>query len=184
MKLRILISVSLVLLAVLAAHAQSAEDFFNSGAQFYISNNIPAALEKTEKGLKLYPDNVQLKKLEELLKRQQQSRQNQRQQKQNQSQRQQKSSGRKNQQQQKQQNQAQAQKQSEPHKKQQEARSSASQAGKKQEEKNGQKKAEAANKMTPQEARRLLDSQKNNEQFLRLKPPTPPPNSKRPIEDW
>ena len=28
-----------------------AEDFFNGGAQLYISNNIPAALERTEMGL-------------------------------------------------------------------------------------------------------------------------------------
>src|SRR5271163_4239432 len=67
----------LLLLLVFAAQrvcAQlaPADDFFNSGAQFYISNNIPAALEKTESGLQLYPDDEKLQKLEKLLKQQQQ----------------------------------------------------------------------------------------------------------------
>ena len=71
MRLRLLINLSLALSAVLSASAQIAQtslNFFNSGAQLYISNNIPAALERTENGLKLYPDDVKLKKLEELLK--------------------------------------------------------------------------------------------------------------------
>ena len=72
MTLRPLISLELLLLAALAARAQTVEEFFNSGAQFYISNNIPAALEKVEGGRKLYPEDVKLKKLEELLKQQQQ----------------------------------------------------------------------------------------------------------------
>ncbi|HZI30750.1 MAG TPA: hypothetical protein VFF11_00310, partial [Candidatus Binatia bacterium] len=71
MKLRILlISLSLALFAWQSAIAQlaPADDFFNSGAQFYISNNIPAALERVESGLQNYPDNAKLKKLEQLLK--------------------------------------------------------------------------------------------------------------------
>ena len=81
------------------AQLAPADDFFNGGAQAYISNNIPAALERTEDGLKLYPDDVKLKKLEELLKQK-----NQQQQQQSQSQ-QQKSDSQKNQQQQNQQSQ-------------------------------------------------------------------------------
>src|SRR5271170_6512059 len=54
-----------------------ADDFFNSGAQLYISNNIPAALEKTEDGLKIYPNDEKLQKLEKLLKQQQQQSQSQ-----------------------------------------------------------------------------------------------------------
>src|SRR5476649_212570 len=68
------------------AQLAPADDFFNGGAQLYISNNIPAALERTESGLKLYPDDVKLKKLEELLKQQQQSQNSQSQQNQQQSQ--------------------------------------------------------------------------------------------------
>src|SRR5262249_14206382 len=77
----------------LGAQLLTAESFFNSGAQLNNSNNIPAALERTETGLKLYPNDVKLKKLEELLKQQQQQQQNQQQQnqqnQQNQSQQQQ-----------------------------------------------------------------------------------------------
>ena len=73
MRLLLLISLSLALFAAPKALAQlaPADDFFNSGAQFYISNNIPAALERTESGLKFYPDDEKLQKLEKLLKQKQ-----------------------------------------------------------------------------------------------------------------
>ena len=85
----------------ICAQLAPADDFFNGGAQFYISNNIPSALERTESGLKIYPDDEKLKKLEELLKQQQQNQQNQSQQQQNKQnqQSQQNSSDQKNQQQ-------------------------------------------------------------------------------------
>src|SRR3974390_335776 len=102
MKLPLLLGVSLLLLAGQTARAQSAADYFNSGAHFYISNNIPEALVPVEAGLKQYPDDVKLKKLYELLKQQQQSQNNQSQQNQSQSQ-QQKSNSQQNQQQQSQQ---------------------------------------------------------------------------------
>jgi len=184
MPLRLLISLSLALLAGLAARAQTAEDFFNSGAQFYISNNIPAAWQRVESGRKLYPDDVKLKKLEELLKQQQQQQSKQNQQNQSQQRQQQNSGGQKNQPQRNQQKEQQARKQSEQQKKQQEAQSSAGQADKKQGGQNEQKQTEASNQMTPQEARRLLDAQKSDEQFLQLKPQAPPQNTQRPIEDW
>lgn len=184
MKLRILTSLSLGLWGLWAAptaFAQTAENFFNSGAQLYISNNVPAALEKTEQGLKLYPDNVKLQKLEKLLKqhRRQQSKQNQRQKQQNQSQPQQQSGHRKNQPQPNQQ----TPKQTKPQKKPSEARSSAEPARKRQGEENKKNQAQAPNRMTPKEAKRLLDAQKGNEQFLQLKPHTPP-KSQQPVEDW
>lgn len=102
---RILISLSLALFAWQTAVAQlaPAEDFFDSGAQLYISNNIPAALERVEMGLKTYPDDEKLKKLEELLKQQQKQNQQQ-----NQQQQQSKNDQQKNQQ--NQQNQSQQQK--------------------------------------------------------------------------
>jgi FtsZ-interacting cell division protein YlmF len=87
------------------AQFAAADDYFNGGAQLYISNNIPAALEKTEDGLKFYPDDAKLKKLEELLKQQQksQSSQSQQNQQQQQSQSQQNANNQKNQQQNRQQ---------------------------------------------------------------------------------
>src|ERR1035438_2731650 len=79
MTLRLLISLSLLLLAWQKVGAQlaPADDFFNSGAQFYISNNIPVALQRVEDGLKTYPNDEKLKKLEQLLKQQQQQQQQQ-----------------------------------------------------------------------------------------------------------
>ena len=79
MRLSLLISLSLLLLSWQTACAQlaPADDFFNSGAHFYISNNIPQALESVEEGLKQYPSDVKLKKLEELLKQQSQQQQQQ-----------------------------------------------------------------------------------------------------------
>src|SRR5580692_10058443 len=84
MRLLLPISVSL-LLALRAAQAQTANDFFNGGAQSYISNNIPKALESVDAGLKQYPDDVKLKKLYELLKQQQQQNQQNQQNQSNQS---------------------------------------------------------------------------------------------------
>lgn len=183
MKLRILISLSLALLALQAAHAQTAEDFFNHGAQFYISNNVPAALEKTENGLKRYPDDVKLKKLEKLLKQHQKQQSKQKQQ--NQSGQQQNSSRQKNQEQQKQQPQEQEkQNQLQQEKKPQPAQSSAGQSREKQSEPKEPAQAKAGKQMSPEEAKRLLDSQKGDEQFLQLRPKVPPRNRQPPTEDW
>src|ERR1035438_5562070 len=101
----LLLSLSLLLPAwqKVCAQLAPAEDFFNSGAQLYISNNVPAALERVELGLKTYPDDEKLKKLEALLKQQQQSQQQQQQQNQKNQSQQQKSDSQKNQQPQKQQ---------------------------------------------------------------------------------
>ena len=165
------------------AQIENADAFFNSGAQFYISNNIPAALERTETGLKLYPDDVKLKKLEQLLKQQQQQ-QSQQQQKNNQSQKNQSpQSQQQSQNQQQRQNdqekQKQQQDQSARQKQQEQQQQNRQSAGKKEDE----QKAAPAGQMTPQEAQRLLDAQKENEQFLQLKP-NAPPRSKQPAEDW
>jgi Ca-activated chloride channel family protein len=170
LRLPILASLNLLLLATPAANAQTADDFFNGGAQFYISNNIPAALEKTESGLKLYPNDEKLQKLEKLLKQRQQSQQNQ---KQNQSQQQQ-SQQQKNQQQQNQANQNQNSRQ------QQNAQQQQSQSAR---EKSGEEK-EQGNAMSPQEAKQLLDAQKGDEQVLQLKPKGSPQNFNRPFKDW
>jgi Ca-activated chloride channel family protein len=156
-----------------------ADDFFNGGAQLYISNNIPAALEKTENGLKLYPNDEKLKKLEELLKQQQQSQSSQSQQNQQ------------NQQSQKNQTQQQAQNNQQPQNQQDQ-----NQSGQKKEDdqkpqqqkpsdekKNGENQP-VAGQMTPEEAKQLLDAQKGNEQVLQLKPQGKPENQNRSFKDW
>jgi Ca-activated chloride channel family protein len=200
MRLLLLISVSL-LLAWHAAHAQSADDFFNGGAHSYISNNIPQALDTVEAGLKRYPDDVKLKKLYELLKQQQQSQQqsqnNQSQQNQNQQSQpnqpqQQKSNSQQNQppsqqnsqpQNQNQQNPS-DQKNAEPQKQQPPQKSEEKQNGGKPENQNAQNQPATAGQMTPEDAKRLLDAQKGDEQFLQLNPQGKPQTQPPPIKDW
>jgi hypothetical protein len=199
MRLLLPISVSL-LLAWQAARAQSADDFFNSGAHSYISNNIPQALNSVETGLKRYPEDVKLKKLYELLQQQSrqqsqnnQSQQNQNQQsQQNQSQPKQSQNNRQNQQSTQPNSQSQNQNQqnpsgqqnARPQKQQQPRASGGKQGGDQQEHQNEQGQPLAAGQMTPEAAKRLLDAQKGDEQFFQLKPQTPPPNDQRPIKDW
>jgi len=171
---RLLISLSVLLIAAPKISAQLAppDDFFNSGAQLYISNNVPAALERVEMGLKTYPDDVKLKKLEELLKQKNQ------QQQQNQSQ-QQKSDSQKNQQQQKQNSQEQP-KQDEQQKQQEQQKSD----GEKQDKPDAQAQPVKPGELTKDEAKRLLDAQKVNEQILQMKPQAKPRNPDQPVRDW
>ena len=174
----------LLLLAwqTVGAQLQSpADDFFNGGAQLYISNNIPSALEKVESGLKIYPNDEKLKKLEALLKQQQQSQQNQQQ---NQSQQQQQQNQQQNQQQ-KQNSQDQhkqdQQKNNEQQKQQDQQKSS---ADKKDGQQNDQNQQAAAGQMTPEEAKRLLYAQKGDEQVLQWKPQGKPEDQNKPVKDW
>ena len=209
MRLPLLISLSaLLLLSWQRAGAQiaPADDFFHSGAQLYISNSIPQAKEVVEMGLKLYPDDEKLKKLEELLNQQQQQQQNQQQnQQQQQSQSQQNQQNQQNQQQQQNQQDQSQQNQSQPQQQQsksdqdkqnqQQQQNQANQdkqdqqqqqnAGK---DKSGnqdqQAQAVAAGRMTPEEAKKLLDAQKGDEQLLQWKPADKPRDTSKPIKDW
>jgi len=202
---RLLISLSVLLIAAqkLCAQLAPAEDFFNGGAQLYISNNIPAALERVEMGLKTYPDDEKLQKLEKLLKQQQQ--QNQQQQKQQnqqqQSQQDQKQQDKKDQQQKQDQKQQQEQKQNSDQQKQDQQKPSDQKKDEEQKKQQEQKKDAGdkpkdekqdqqpgqpvkAGEMTPEEAKRLLDAQKGNEQFLQMKPQDKPRDPNGPIKDW
>src|SRR6267378_1937382 len=77
MPLRIPVSLSLFLLTCQAVCAQTlpADEFFHSGAQSYLTNNLARAREEVDTGLKIYPDDIKLKKLDELLKQQSQQQQ-------------------------------------------------------------------------------------------------------------
>jgi Ca-activated chloride channel homolog len=204
-RLPLLLSLSLLLCSWQKAGAQLAppEDFFNSGAQLYISNNIPGALERVELGLKTYPDDEKLKKLEQLLKQQQQQQQQNQQQQQQNQQQQQQNQQQKNQQNQQNQSQQQnsqdQQKQDEEKKKEEEQKKQEQQkqqeqqqqkqaAQKKDDEKKDQQEQEAqpvkAGQMTPQEAKRLLDAQKDNEQLLQMKPEQKPRDTSHSVKDW
>jgi Ca-activated chloride channel family protein len=202
MKLSLLISLSLLLCAAqkVCAQLRPADDFFNSGAQFYISNNVPQAKQQVEMGLKHYPEDEKLKKLDELLKQQQQSQsqQNQQQQQQNQQdksqsqnskdQKDQQSQAGQDQQKQEQKDQAKKsadqKKEEEKQQAEQQKASPDKKEGEKPEDKNAEGQPVKAGQMTPGEAKHLLDSQKGNEQFLQLKPPEKPQDNQRKIKDW
>src|ERR1035437_3898918 len=162
MRLQLLTSLSLLLLSLQSACAQSADDFFHGGAQFYLSNNIASAKEEVDTGLKFYPGDTKLKKLDELLKQQSQQQSQQNQPAQNQS-------GQQNDKQQEQQ---------------QQEKSAGKQSDEKRDGQTGQSQALKAQEMSPEEAQRLLDAQKGDEQFLQLKPKNPPESPNKPIKDW
>jgi Ca-activated chloride channel homolog len=178
----------LLLLLVLAtqkvcAQLAPADDFFNGGAQFYISNNIPAALERTEDGLKLYPNDDRLQKLEKLLKQQQQNQQSQQQQSQSQQNSSSQKNQQQNQQQQSQQN-SQDQKKSDAQKQSEQQKASEQKSSdEKKENQNGENQP-VPGQMTPGEAKRLLDAQKDDEQVLQMKPQGKPQNNQKPVKDW
>jgi Ca-activated chloride channel family protein len=181
LRLLILISISLGALAPHRACAQTADDFFHTGAQAYLTNNTTLAKEQVAKGLKQFPDDIKLKKLDELLKQQQQQ-QNQQQQQQNQSQQNQ-SQSKQDQQKQNQQQKSQQQKEKQDEQqKQQQPQKQKDQEKKGDEEKQKEEQTPAA-QMTPEEAKQLLDSQKNDEMLL--------PNNRNqkhdrdhPLKDW
>src|SRR6266487_1203562 len=165
MRLRIPVSLSLLLLAGQAVCAQPADEFFHSGAQSYLSNNVAKAREEVDNGLKLYPDDLKLKKLDELLKQQSQSQSKNDQQKQDQEKKEQ------------QQQEKQSQEQKDKQKQEQQAKSS----DRKKDKPDGQEQSEPsqpmqAHAMTPQEAKQLLDAQKGDEQVLQFRPQGEPKN--------
>lgn len=205
MRLRILLSLSLLLATWQKAGAQliPADDFFHGGAQLYLSNNIPEALNVVTNARKFYPDDSKLKKLEELLK---QENQQQQQQQQNQQQNNQSSADQKKDQSQKQPDhnqkkdpsQAKDQK-SDDQKKQQ---SKADPAPEKKDEKKAEQQqakkdddqrkpedqkegqAVAAGEMTPKEAKQLLDNQKNDEMLMPVSRKEKAANQQGVLKDW
>ena len=160
------------------AAAPSADDFFHSGARSYLSNNVAGARKEVDQGLKLFPDDIKLKKLDELLKQQQQQQQNQQQQQQQQNQSQQNQSKQNQQQQQQQQKQNEQQKQQEQSKQQQEQQKQAEQQ-KEQEQKQAQ-----AREMTPDQAKQLMDQEKADETLLPASRKEKPRNQEHPLKDW
>lgn len=179
MRLRTRISISLWAIFGCSASAQTADDFFHSGAQSYLTNNVPFAIQRVDEGLKRFPNDEKLKKLDELLKKQQQQ-----QSKSDQS-KDQKQDQKQNSDQQKQQNdQKQKQDQNQQSKQDQEKKDKKDQAKpdeqqqpkpddpKKDQQPDDQQQQQkfAPGQMTPQQARQLLDSQKDSEMMLPIKP--------------
>ena len=211
MRLPLLISLSLLLCAGQRIYAQlaPADDFFHRGAQFYLSNNVAQARAAVDMGLKQYPEDEKLKKLDELLKQQSQQQQQQQQQQDQQKNQEQKPQDSKDQQQQNQSSQKpddqkdqKPQEQKSPEQQKQDEQKQADQKkadekkdeppkteadqkdGEKPEDKKGEGQPLAPNQMTPEEAKRLLDAQKGNEQTLQLKPDGKPRDPRKPVKDW
>jgi Ca-activated chloride channel family protein len=196
MQSRTLILTSLLLPALASAQALPPDDFFHSGAQWYLSNKVAEARSQVDAGLKLYPDDIKLKKLDELLKQQQQQQQQQQQeQDQKEQQQDQKNQDQKNQDQQKQQSgqdekdkeQAQRDQQQkekerqEKAKQEQERQKQKAEQQKQQQEQQkqqgeqdkqsgepqeGEDAAQVQGMLTPQQARQILDAQKTDEKML------------------
>jgi outer membrane biosynthesis protein TonB len=181
MKLRLLInlvSISLFAFALNRASAQSADDIFHSGARSYLSNNIPGAREEVDKGLKLFPDDIKLKKLDELLKQQQQQQQQQQQNQQQKNQSQQNQSQSK----QDQQKQSQEQKQKEQQQKEQQ-QNQEKQQQKQGEDQQKEQQLEAA-QMSREQAKQLMDQQKADEMLLPNSRKEKPHDQDHPVKDW
>jgi AAA ATPase containing von Willebrand factor type A (vWA) domain len=183
MKLPILLGLSLLLAArASGALASNADDFFHGGAQLYLSNNIPLAITNVERGLRLFPNDTKLKKLEELLKRQNEQQQSQQQQQQSspQNQDQQQPEDEKDQDN-KDENSSDQQEQNSGKNEQQQNSS-----GNREEPKNEESSMSPPQKgqMSPEQAERLMDAQKGDEKMLPVNPEkkrTPP---SRPLKDW
>lgn len=181
----LLLSLSLWLLPPLpGARAQSADDYFHGGALQYLSNNIPAALTTVTNGLVRYPNDEKLKKLHELLNQQQQNQQNQQDQQ------------KQDQQQQDQQKQDEEKKQDQQSKNDQEKQDQQQQEEQKKEggekpkeqpdqpKETGDPRQVEAHAMTPQEAKQLLDAQKDDEQVLIFQPQGEPKSQTKRLKDW
>jgi Ca-activated chloride channel family protein len=167
---QILICVLTFALATLKVCAQNADDFFHTGAQAYLTNNTAIAREQVDKGLKLYPNDDKLKKLDQLLKQQKQQQQQQQQQKnqqqQNQSQQNQ-SQSKEDQQKKKDQDKKDEQKKQDQEKKdQQKQDQQPDQKPDKNDDQQPPKNQPTPGEMSPDEAKKLLDSQKGEEKLL------------------
>ena len=202
-------SLSLALLALPAAAVNTAEDFFHVGASNFLASKTEPALMAVTNGLRLDPQNAKLKKLEELLRQQQQQDKNQDQQdKQDQEKKdqekkdeQQKQDQEKKDQQKKQDEQ---QKKDSPQSKEEEKKKQEEQAKKDQEKRDEQDKqgsapkdkkedgkeeeaqpaGMAAMKMSLEDAVRFLETLKFNEQAMPFKPPTRTNRQDRVFKDW
>lgn len=158
----------LLLLSGPVAGAATPEDFFHGGAMNYFSNNIPQALTVVTNGRAQFPADENLKKLEELLK-QQQDQQQQEQDKQEQN---------------KKDEPKQDQKDQQPKQQPQKPDQSKPDKPKPEQPKQQEAKAQPAGQMTPQQAARLLDAQKGEESALVFRPPEKPKDNSKPVKDW
>jgi hypothetical protein len=162
--------------------AQTAEDYFHRGAQFYVFGEKTNAVVEVVTGLQRFPDDENLRALAEILAKEDEQEQQQQQQEQEQ----------KNEDQQKQQqdqqpanqNQTNEQEKKDQEQKDQEQAQSSGEQKDKEDQKGEPAQPMEAHAMTPQEAQQLLDAQKGEEQFLQLRPPEKSERRQRLLKDW
>ncbi|HYG21678.1 MAG TPA: hypothetical protein VEH04_02765 [Verrucomicrobiae bacterium] len=198
-----------VVLACGPAFAQSAQDYFHRGAQFYVFGDKPKAAIEVQTGLQRFPMDRPLNELAGLLRKEEQEQQQQQQQQkqeqqqeQNEPQEQQQNSQpnqdqqQGNEQQQREPQQAQNEQQK-PESKQGERDNDEKQSKEDQQQQSakanedpaegeatGQENAAKDGRMTPEQAMRLLDNHKESEQMLPIRPDQPPEERSKPVRDW
>ena len=193
---RVLLSLISLSLVSAAAFGQSAEDYFHRGAQLYIANKKSESKQTIEAGLSAYPQDPLLNGMVGLFKKEEEQQKDlqQDQKKEDQSDKQeqdkQDQQSRQDKQQQQQQQQQQGQKDSQPQPQQgqpeQQPGEQPSGAENQPAEQSDQNAAPATGQMTPQQARQLLDAQKQDEKALPVSPANNKdgPSRKGPFKDW
>jgi hypothetical protein len=196
---RLLLLVNLVLLPILAV-AQSADDYFHNGAQYYIFGEKEKAQKQIVTGLQLYPADPKLSAVAQLLKKKDEQKQQNKQGKNEQQKKDQQSQQQESQQQQSAQQDKDKEGQKSEQQKKDEEKARQEQAKKDEEKReqqakenagdqdktNGEQSAVAqAQMMTAQEARQLLDDQKDDEKVLIFAPSNQPISTLAgKIKDW
>jgi len=191
--LRILISLSLLIVGDIAK-ADTADDYYHRGAQHYVFNEKEEAKLEVETGQLLFPTDPKLNSLASLLKKEEEQKEQQNQ-KQDQKERQQKQDQKKNQEKSEdQKKQEQEQQQQEQKKADEQKAKEQQQAGKKPdqkpesagnpENKNAQPNQQMEVRMTPQQAKQLLDTQKDDERMMIFLPESKTNRANRVFKDW
>jgi hypothetical protein len=167
--------INFVLLPICVLATETADDYFNYGAQDYIFGEKEKAMKQVVTGLQLYPQDPKLNSVIRLLKRPPPTPQKNNKPKKG-------DQGEKNDQQNSKQDQAKNDKQKEQDKQKQAQQAKPSD---KREEKPENMEASAADQMSPEEAKQLLDSQQENEKILIFAPSNQPVSTLAgKIKDW
>jgi membrane protein involved in colicin uptake len=189
---RILLILSLLTTTVRAID-QSADEYFHSGVQDYIFGDKKKAATEIYTGLRVYPTDAKLLGAAKLLQKKdpedqdksQSNKQDQQQKQDQQKQQQQQQQGQKSEQQKKDEQKArQEQAKKDQEKKEQEAQANRDEQKDKKDE-NAEQAAAAEQRMSPEEARKLLEAMKDDAKVLLFSPTNKPINSQRgKFKDW
>ena len=192
------LSLSSCLLLASAALAETGEDYFHAGTQFYVFGEKEKATERVTTGLQKFPNDPKLNGLAMLLKKEEQQQQQQQNQNKDQQNKDQQNKDKKNQQQnkqdqkqqqdknqdQKKQQQDQAKKDQNKDAKDQKQQSQAQKDDKKQDEQEGQPvEPGKLAQMTPEQAKQFLEAMKQEDRTLIFKQPEQEARPKA-LKDW